>query len=237
MLPDNAGVLVPVDNAHTHLSNRDVPAGGYVSLCAAKAEDWKQIAVKANSSGGKIIPSFGIHPWFMDEYSYTLLPALESFLLGFNQAGIGETGLDRTKKSRLSIIKQKELLKSQIDLAIKYNRVISLHCVRAWGHLFEVLHETNPKKILLHGWNGHRSIVETLVQSGAYFSLGPSSLQNQTTIETLPLIPMSRLLLETDESNISLEVLLQKLSLHMPEITPADLRVQIHQNFKTLFGV
>lgn len=226
------------DNAHAHLSairQHGNPDGGYTSLCSTSPADWDQIALAARESKGRIIPSFGIHPWFVEEALDELPPLLHRLIEEYPSAGIGETGLDKTRKAPASLQKQKDILLKHIELARQYNRVLSLHCVQAWGTLLDVISETAPPKVLLHAWNGHEEMIPRFASLGAFFSVGEKALASPDARNWLPLIPKDNLLLETDESNTGLLPLFEQLATHLRVENRNSLAETLHANFARLF--
>jgi Tat protein secretion system quality control protein TatD with DNase activity len=76
---------------------------------------------------------------------------LEDYLCRIPHAGVGECGIDKNvlKKQQLSesytgvpvvtMEDQIDILKRHIDLAVKYQRVLTLHCVSGcWGQLLQI---------------------------------------------------------------------------------------------------
>lgn len=208
---------------------------GYISLCSTHPGDWEQVAEAARNSDGKVIPSFGIHPWYLDGTLKTLPRTMASYLDEFPHAGVGEVGLDKTRHASEPLDDQKEVLRWQIGLCKRYNRVLTLHCVRAWGSLLEILNETRPEKIILHGWNGPSELVKDFASLGACFSIGKKALESQDACSWVGTIPENLLLIETDEGEESLSATLSMLSSLRRDETVEQTAQYLHGNFTRLF--
>lgn len=193
--------------------------------------EWEDVAHAARQSQGRIIPSFGVHPWYMDEGQDALSSPIIALLEEFPRSGLGECGLDKSRHAAATLEQQKQLLHAHISLAKRYDRVLSLHCVQAWGSLLEILEDTSPPRILLHDWRGHPDMIARFAQKGACFSLGVRALEDPEA-DWIAQIPADRLLLETDEGGDSLEPLFDRLTRLRSE---SNLREQLRENFTRLF--
>ena len=221
-----------IPDAHTHLScylpleEQDFcfPA----CVCATCPSDWKDVAKLARQFPGKIIPSFGIHPWYIDDSSQNSLADLSSLLNAFPQAGVGEIGLDHTKCASASLALQQEIFEKQLILAQKSGRVISIHCVSAWGRLLDSLEKLQPSRILIHGWKGPSELAPRLNALDCYFSVGAFTMNEQS----LRSIPANRILVESDEHCGSAEQAAEYLASLRSDISLAALE----DNFKRLWS-
>jgi TatD DNase family protein len=199
-------------DAHNHL--HDERLGGHTGdLMAVCVRDGLEAMVVNGSCEGdwpavlqlarqfpQTIPSFGYHPWYLHErtaeWQKTLLHFLEQ-----TPSAIGEIGLDRWKQG-LDYAPQEEVFVWQWQLAAERNLPASIHCLQAWGRLYDLL-RSNPRPscgFLLHSYGGPREMVEPLAKLGAYFSL-PGYFAHDRKVrhrETFQHVPSERLLLETD---------------------------------------
>eukprot|EP01025_Chloroclados_australasicus_P068155 TRINITY_DN9456_c2_g1_i2.p1 TRINITY_DN9456_c2_g1~~TRINITY_DN9456_c2_g1_i2.p1 ORF type:complete len:244 (-),score=24.58 TRINITY_DN9456_c2_g1_i2:799-1530(-) len=148
-------------------------------------------------------PNFGVHPWQCDKVSDQWLQKLRCKLESIPNAGIGECGLDRTNRAKASIELQQQMFISQLELAKEFQRPVSIHCVRAFGRVLDILQQMGPfpSGIVLHSWAGSSDMTTALShQPQVYFSLSGHSLNriNAKTEEMVRAIPDERLLIETD---------------------------------------
>lgn len=97
-----------------------------------------------------------------------LLLSLEDQLIAHPRAIVGEIGLDCLRgPSRAA---QEFFFLSQLRLAAKHNRPVSVHCVRRYGRLLELLDRTLvyredvPPAIILHGFTGSCEVARSLLR-------------------------------------------------------------------------
>lgn len=222
-------------------------------------EDWPQVKQLADRFP-MVLPSFGYHPWYVRERT----PNWQTTLLRFLEtpgAAVGEVGLDRWIPEPL-FEQQEEVFRWQLRLAAERNLPLSIHCLKAWGRLEELLRlEPRPARgFLLHSYGGPVEMVPSLTQLGAYFSFPGYYLHERKARqrETFRHIPPARLLVETDAPDQPLpETLnhhpLADLKTGEPVNHPANLQAvyeglaavlttpltslmtQVEQNFRRLF--
>ena len=162
-------------------------------------EDWPMVRELARQFP-QVLASFGYHPWYLHErmanWQQTMIEFLESV-----PSAVGEIGLDRWKPD-LSYDGQEEAFVWQLRLAAERNLPVSIHCLQAWGRMYELLRE-NPRPargFLLHSYGGSREMVALLAALGAYFSF-PGYFMHERKArqrETFAVVPLERLLIETD---------------------------------------
>jgi len=204
--------LSPFYDAHCHyqdarLSSWFADRGETVQglgICKAvvngtKPEDWKDVS-KMASEFGYVIPSYGLHPWFVDGAYEDALGDLEN-RLDESLAPIGEIGLDRWIQD-YDIELQKAAFIYQLRLAKRKKVPVTIHCLRAWGMLLEILQEEGPLEtgFLLHSYGGPVEMVPRFSSIGAYFSIsGYFALEEKKSKrEAFRAAPLDRLLVETD---------------------------------------
>jgi TatD DNase family protein len=148
----------------------------------------------------QVLPSFGYHPWYVKERTPNWQAALARFLDAVPSA-VGEIGLDRWIKDR-DLLAQEKAFVWQLRLAAERGLPVSIHCLKAWGPLLEILQREPrpPCGFLLHSYGGAPELIPGLVKLGAYFSL-PGYFARETKTrqrETFRRVPLERLLIETD---------------------------------------
>lgn len=204
----------PLFDAHNHL--QDERFGGrqaeLVAACrvagiarmvvnGACESDWPSVADLARQHPDLVIPSFGYHPWHIGERTPGWREVLERQLDLTPRAVIGEAGLDRWKPG-LGYAGQEEVFVAQLHLAAARNVPVSIHCLRAWGRLHDLL-RAGPRPVcgvLLHSYGGPPEMVPALAALGAYFSFPGYYLHGRKARqrETFRVVPPDRLLVETD---------------------------------------
>lgn len=163
-------------------------------------DDWDRVFETASACPSLVRPSVGLHPWFVPSRSDAWFERLEE-LVKTRACFVGEIGLDRWKKE-LPYDEQEAVFTRQLALAAKYDRAASIHCLRAWGRMLELL-EKGPRPdcgFLLHSYGGPAEMVEAFAELGAYFSF-PGYFMRASAVkkhEAFRRVPLERLLVETD---------------------------------------
>ena len=175
---------------------------------ATRPSDWEKVE---NLAG--VIPSIGIHPWYVGEAKSNWATEMEKRLAINSALQVGEIGLDKLKPD---FVHQKQVFLTQLKLAQKYNRVASIHCVRAWGEMMLLLRPfKKDTRMLFHGFSGDKIVVGFLADSDSYFSVHSGT--------KIPLIPEDKLLIESDApdgmtSPVALPFLYQQLGVKAKKI-------------------
>lgn len=181
--------------------------------------DWPQVAALADLHPAMVVPAFGCHPWYLGERTPHWREGLVRQLDLTPGAVLGEIGLDRWMledpdrwRAYLgpagvaavppSMAEQEAAFTAQLQLAAERNISASIHCLRAFGRLLELL-STNPRPacgFLLHSYGGPVELVAPLAKLGAYFSFPGYFAHERKTRqrEVFRAVPPDRLLLETD---------------------------------------
>jgi len=199
-------------DAHNHLQDERLalhlaevmPAterGGVVRMVVNGSceEDWPAVLALAKLYP-QVLPSFGYHPWYVKDRTQEWKQVLTRHL---DQApsAVGEIGLDRWIDD-YDLPDQEEVFIWQMQLATERDLPASIHCLKAWGRLLELL-QTGPKPrrgFLLHSYGGPQEMIGPLAKLGAYFSF-PGYFAHERKLrqrETFRHIPLDRLLIETD---------------------------------------
>jgi TatD DNase family protein len=167
---------------------------------AIREEDWQNVAALADAHPGFIFPAFGIHPW----HAHTATPGwqerLAAILTKHPHATIGECGLDQWISSPCIGI-QRGVFRDHLLLGREMNRAVTIHCLKAWGPLFDAFaEETPPPRFLMHSFGGSIEIARRLVPLGAFFSFSGHFLHEKKSaiLDVFRKLPHDRILLETD---------------------------------------
>ncbi len=203
-------------DAHLHL--QDPRFSGHVETLIGQAEgagigrmfcnavsepDWPAVA-ELSRRHAAVVPFFGIHPWCCGAagpgWQKRLADRLAAMTAG--PAGIGETGLDRARGADTDA--QRRCLLDHLELAAAHNLPVSIHCVKAWGALLEILETFTAgqelPRIMVHSFSGSVETMRRLIDHGCTISYSCSIAQagrNQLR-ETVKRTPLTALLLETD---------------------------------------
>ena len=161
--------------------------------------DWPRVSGLAIEDP-RILPCYGLHPWFVDRAASGWQARLRH-LLESGAAGVGEIGLDHWKPG-LDRSRQEEAFLWQFDLAARLDRPASVHCLRAFGRLRELLDGRPAPRCgwLLHAYGGPEELIPAFAEMGACFSFSGGFLHpaRSARVEVFRRVPRDRLLVETD---------------------------------------
>jgi TatD DNase family protein len=162
-------------------------------------QDWPDVLALAQASP-RVLPSFGYHPWYVRERTAAWQRTLVRFLDTVPSV-VGEIGLDRWMPEP-DAPAQEEVFGWQLRLAAERNLPVSVHCLRAWGRLFDLL-RAGPRPacgFLLHSYGGPAEMVEPLAKLGAYFSFPGyfAHARKERQRQAFRRVPADRFLIETD---------------------------------------
>ena len=167
--------------------------------------DWPAVAALA-ARVPWVIPSFGLHPWHVPRRSSVWKETLTSALDAHPGAGVGEIGLDRWIEGH-DLPDQIDCFTWQLELAARRNLPVSIHCIQAWGALWDSLKRTPlpVRGYLIHAYGGPSEMLPGFVKRGAYFSFSPYFLHERKSAqrEAFAAMPLERLLVETDAPDLA----------------------------------
>lgn len=173
--------------------------------------------------------SLGIHPWkIYPELLSEHLRFIEENIQFDAVKAIGECGLDKLCDTPWEL--QLRAFKGQVFISEKWNKPLIIHCVKAFGELLEIKKEMKPNQAwVIHGFRGKPEQMQQLTSHGLFLSFGTRF--NEDTIKEMPL---DRLLLETDEAEVSIRTVYQEVT----KTSNLDIKVlerQIEENVSNLF--
>jgi TatD DNase family protein len=166
--------------------------------------DWDAVASLAKEHTF-VLSSFGLHPWHVAERTPHWLEALREKLETHPAAGVGEIGLDRWIEGH-DLALQSEVFLAQLALAVELQRPVTIHCLRAWGALDELLptHPAPSSGFLIHAYGGPAEMIDSFAERGGYFSFNAYFLHERKAKQrdVFREIPADRLLVETDTPDL-----------------------------------
>ncbi len=142
--------------------------------------------------------SVGIHPENADSVASGYIDSLRLLAQSEKVVAIGEIGLDYhyewyDKASQI------ELFTSSVELANELSLPVIVHCRDAVGDCMEILKRLKPKGVM-HCYSGSPETARELLDLGMYIGFtGAITFKNaKKAAEVLKILPLDRLLLETD---------------------------------------
>lgn len=205
-------------DAHNHLHDARL-GGDFSALIATQREagvracvvnatceaDWPVVTGLHERFPDFIRPALGIHPWC----AHTAVPGWQERLIALLEkhpaAVIGECGLDSwIENPPLSV--QIPVFVDQLRISNETGRAMTIHCLKAWGALFEVLGNHGPGPCMLfHSFGGSLESARRLLSMGAFFSFSGYFLheRKQAVRDVFRQLPADRILLETDAPDMN----------------------------------
>lgn len=188
-------------DAHLHLTEDasgsrydDLLSASVLMSCTSRRTEWGALSALDEP---RAIRSYGIHPWFADEWC----PDAEEELLsriGSGGCHVGEIGLD---SKRGTVAGQMPAFTDQLRIASENDRVVTIHMVGTEKEVLDAIraHGDGTRGIILHSY-GSDSYARPFSELGCYLSISPRILsRSQVRVSRLlGAIPRDRLLLETD---------------------------------------
>jgi TatD DNase family protein len=204
-------------DAHSHLQDpRLAPhlpgvlararAAGVEGLHAAatSAADWPAVAALADAHPGRILGSFGLHPWFIQDRSARWLQDLRA-VLSARPAGIGEIGLDGRMDDGLDADRE-SVFRAQLELSGELALPASLHCRDAWEPMLRILLALppHPAGLLIHAYSGPPDALPDLAAKNIFISFGGTLTRpkNHRARENAARVPAGHFLLESDAPDL-----------------------------------
>lgn len=139
----------------------------------------------------------GLHPECLDENSINDLCKIRELAKSEKVVAIGEIGLDYYYDIPRDL--QKTVFAKQLELAAELDLPVNIHDREAHGDTLEMLKKYKPKGIL-HCFSGSVEMAKEIVKLGMYIGIGGVvTFKNaRKTVEVIEVIPLERLVLETD---------------------------------------
>lgn len=178
-----------------------------------------------------IFYSVGIHPWDIEDIDCE--KALKSICLiakdNAQIVAIGECGLDPF--SNTPEHEQIVLFEKHIKLSEELEKPLIIHCVLRSNDILRLYRKHKPQQAwIIHGFRSNSNVLRPLLaQSGIYISIGEKF--NEVAVKS---IPCDRLLIETDESSLSIEEIATRIAATRGETIETTLD-SVRQNLSKIF--
>lgn len=222
-------------DAHCHVSESEkyvgCDEGTILLMMTSRKEEWAKLV----NFEARHIRAFGVHPWYSAAHDWSVDGSILENHLKLKNAMVGEIGLDGIATDSITGSKfpmevQLYWFEKQMDLAAKWQRPVSIHCVKAAGLMlkhfirldkaceaFRKIHSNDnsvilpaPPAIMMHSFSCSSEILNSLIklpQIGDRFYFSYSELVNSRSPKTLNRIratPKDRILVESDVSDMEL---------------------------------
>lgn len=146
-------------------------------------------------------PALGLHPEDVKADWKEALETIEEAIRANRSelVAVGEIGLDYYWDTTYKA-EQQEVLRRQLALADELNLPVILHNRNATDDMLRILKETpTSSPVLFHCFSGSRETAQELMKRGYYVGIGGVlTFKNSKLREHLDVVPLERIVLETD---------------------------------------
>ncbi len=173
--------------------------------------------------------SLGVHPWNAEK---GIPNQWKEALKASSCLALGEAGLDKLKGPDLEL--QKTCFIEQVHLSEELGLPIIIHCVKAWNELRAIKRVLKPQQTWIYHGFSKANLIKEVVQEGLMISIGEAILTNKKLQDKIAWLPLDHILVETDDSDLSIERIYEQVS-ELKDIPLPRLEKQIEENFKRVF--
>jgi len=208
-------------DTHTHLTFRELqrdPEGiiarskavgvtGWITVGTDREQIEKVIALVPKYDN--MYAALGIHPHHAKDVSGRDISFLKTAAQTDKVVAIGETGLD-FHYTCSEAGEQKEVFKAQLEIAAELALPVVVHSRNAFDDTMKILDEFagTLKNVVIHCYSGSAEQAGMILEKGYYISFtGIVTFQKnvEATVEAAKLVPLDRMMIETDCPYISPE--------------------------------
>ncbi|MHB1452463.1 MAG: TatD family hydrolase [Saccharofermentanales bacterium] len=183
-------------------------AAGVVKILIASYDEESSVAsLKLARAGDGLYCSLGIHPHDAVNYNASAGDKIRSLIAGNGDkvVAIGEIGLDYHYDLSPRDL-QRDAFEAQIRIASANNLPFIVHDREAHGDVLRIIEDCGREGILradpgvFHCYSGSAEMAHRLLELGFYISFaGPVTFKNaRRSAEVMAMVPMDRILIETD---------------------------------------
>lgn len=206
---------------HTHRFTDSAPEEVLLSCPVLK----KEIPAEA------VYLSAEIHPWHLTAENLSCqIERMENMLSDSRVLALGEVGLDKLTECPYPI--QIKAFEEIVSISEAYGKPLIIHCVKSVDELIAIRKKMRPAlPWIMHGFRGKPQQADSLLRHGFYLSFG-----EHYNSQVMKEIPIERLLLETDESNVPIDELYNRAAA-IRHISAEELKLAVLHNVNNVFGV
>lgn len=151
-----------------------------------------------------IYGALGVHPSEFKTYNQEVEETIYKHIKESKIVAIGEIGLDYHYGFD-SKEEQKNILRKQLEIAETTKLPVIIHDREAHEDVFEILQEYKLSNVIFHCFSGNSAFAERCIEKGYYIGIGGVvTFKNAKELkESTKIIPLDRILLETDAPYLS----------------------------------
>ena len=214
-------IIEMLKDIHTHRFTDSAPEEVLLSCPVLK----KEIPAEA------VYLSAEIHPWHLTAENLSCqIERMENMLSDSRVLALGEVGLDKLTECPYPI--QIKAFEEIVSISEAYGKPLIIHCVKSVDELIAIRKKMRPAlPWIMHGFRGKPQQADSLLRHGFYLSFG-----EHYNSQVMKDIPIERLFLETDESNVSIDELYNRAAA-IRHISAEELKLAVLHNVNNVFGV
>lgn len=204
-------------------------------VTSSHLQESKHVLELCQDYPGLLYSTVGVHPChatdvskagISDYYDQLKKVALEGKKTGFVRA-FGEIGLDYDRLSYAPADIQREVFKSQLDIAVELDLPLFLHSRAAdddFGAILFPYIESGalPRGGVVHSFTGTVEEMKLLVSKGLYIGINGCSLKTQENLDVAAEVPLDKLMLETDGPWCEIRPSHASFKYHLAKATSAE---------------
>ena len=206
--------------------------------------------IKTAEKSENLYAATGVHPEDAKNFTQESLEKMEEMIKHPKVVAVGEIGLDYYWDRSYNDI-QKEVFALQIEFAKKHNKPVIVHDREAHGDSLAIVKEYPALRGVFHCYSGSVEMARELLALGWYLGFdGPVTYKNaRKTVEVAEMVPLNRILIETDSPYMSpvplrgkrndsrnVFYIAEKLA-QIKGMTTEELARLTMENGKSLFGI
>lgn len=171
--------------------------------------DWEEVL---SMQSPNLTPCIGIHPWYVNSINSDWEGLMQD-LVSRPGVHIGEIGLDNCRKKIAPKALQELFFRKQLEIAKKAQKVVSVHCVAAFGEIEKILNEEKGIRVLMHSWEGPLDLTRRLIGefgNNILFSLSMASVSKEKHRDMVERVPIENVMIETDSPSLCVEEMIRE---------------------------
>ncbi len=205
-------VSIPIHDMHCHLDfmgngeevAKAAKEAGSMLFCNTVVPEGYEPAVARFAGFDNVRVGLGLHPWYVDDDPDLHDAQMEKFESLFERTNyIGEVGLDFGRRFITTCDSQVEDFENIARMLAKSGgKVVSLHAIKSAATVLDTLKSAGALDnniCIMHWFSCSVEDLHDAIKAGCYFSINPMMSQTGKGKEYLKLIPVEKMLLETDD--------------------------------------
>lgn len=172
-------------------------------VCVTNLPSIFQQDIKRLTKSPYIQIALGFHPQLVSSHMNQV--SMMSSLIPESRF-IGEIGLDYQINNEDDKKKQRLIFEKILSECAKYkNKIFSIHSRGSASDVVSMIGTNYPGNIILHWFSGPKLILNRALNNNYYFSINPSMINTEKGRLTISLLPLERIITETDGPLIKID--------------------------------